>query len=137
MTSITPPPRPWIAVLLLLLGIAGCAALWVLVSMATAGVASWMAGVAALDAALLLRMAQVRPGAGRALWGVLATAACIAVSLWLVVGGLLGRMFGLTPWEAALRLGSYHAWALVQTSHSAADAAWLAAGLVIAAVLSR
>ena len=137
MTSINPPPRPWLAVLLLLLGIAGCAALWVLVSMATAGVASWMAVVAALDAALLLRMAQVRPGAGRALWGVLATAACIAVSLWLVVGGLLGRMFGLTPWEAALRLGSYHAWALVQTSHSAADAAWLAAGLVIAAVLSR
>lgn len=137
MTSINTPSRPWLALLLLLLGIAGCAALWVLVAMATGRVSSWMAVVAALDAALLLRMAQVRPGALRALWGVAATAACIGMSLWVVVAGLLGRMLGLTPWEAAARMGSYHAWTLVQTTHTAADAAWLAAGVVIAAVLSR
>ncbi|NLG58975.1 MAG: hypothetical protein GX538_02280 [Gammaproteobacteria bacterium] len=137
MTPINPPPRPWVAVLLLMLGIAGCAALWVLVSMATGRVCSWMAVVAALDAALLLRLAQVRAGPWRSLWGTLATAACIALSLWLVVSGLLGRMLGLTPWEAATRMGSYHAWTLVQTTHGAADAAWLVAGAVIAAVLSR
>ncbi|AOH35123.1 MAG: hypothetical protein GX761_10510 [Gammaproteobacteria bacterium] len=137
MTATTISHRPWLTVLLLSLGIAGCAALWVLVSMATGRVSSWMSVVAALDAALLLRMAQVRPGAGRAFWGVVATVACIALSLWVVVAGLLGRMLGLTPWEAATRMGSYHAWTLVQTTHGAADAAWLVAGVVIAAVLSR
>src|SRR5690606_4929499 len=88
MTPINPPPRPWVAVLLLMLGIAGCAALWVLVSMATGRVCSWMAVVAALDAALLLRLAQVRAGPWRSLWGTLATAACIALSLWQAVAGL-------------------------------------------------
>ena len=137
MTSINTLPRPWLAVLLLSLGIAGCAALWVLVSMATGRVSSWMSVVAALDAALLLRMAQMRPGAWRAFWGAVATAACIALSVWVVVAGLLGRMLGLSPWEAAGRMGPYHAWTLAQTTHGAADAAWLAAGVVVAAVLSR
>ena len=137
MTSITPPPRPWLAVLLLLLGIAGCAALWVLVSMATAGVASWMAVVAALDAALLLRLARVRPGPWRAAWGVLVTAATILAASWVVLAGLLGRMLGLAPWEAATRLGARHAWVLAETTLGPADFAWLAAGIVAAALLSR
>ena len=137
MTSTPVTPRPWLAAPLLLLGIAGCAALWVLVSMITGRVSSWMAVVAALDAALLLRMAQVRPGLRRALWGVLATAAAIALSVWVVVAGLLGRMLGLSPWESALKLGTHHAWTLAQATHGLADVAWLAAGVVIAAVLSR
>ncbi|MGY0634249.1 hypothetical protein [Luteimonas sp. A478] len=137
MTSRPAATPPWFTLLLLLLGIAGCAALWVLVSMATGATVSWMAVVAALDAALLLRLARVRPGLSRALWGVLATSVCIVLSVWVVVAGLLGRMLGLTPWEAALKLGPQHAWVLTQTTHGAADMAWLAAGLVIAAVLSR
>lgn len=137
MTARPALPSPWFTLPLLLLGIAGCAALWVLVSMATGTTAGWMAVVAALDAAMLLRLARVRPGATRALWGTLATVACIGVSVWVVVAGLLGRMLGLTPWEAAIRLGSRHAWVLIQTTHGAADLAWLAAGVVIAAILSR
>lgn len=131
------PSSSWLPLLLMLLGIAGCIALWVLVAMATGRVSSWMAVVAALDAALLLRMSRVRPGPLRALWGVAATAAVVAVSVWTVLAGLLGRMLGLGPWEAASRLGADHAWTLFQTTHAAADFAWLAAGLVIAAVLSR
>ena len=137
MTPTPAPSPPWMTVLLMLLGVAGCVALWVLVSIATGRVSSWMAVVAALDAALLLRLARVRPGAWRAAWGTLATAAIIAISVWIVVAGLLGRMLGLTPWEAASRLGAQHAWTLAGTTHGAADAAWLAAGIVIAAVLSR
>ena len=137
MTPTPVTPRPWLAAPLLLLGIAGCAALWVLVSMVTGRVSSWMAVVAALDAALLLRMAQVRPGLLRALWGALATAAAIALSVWVVVAGLLGRMLGLSPWEAALKLGAHHAWTLAQATHGPADVAWLGAGVVVAAVLSR
>lgn len=138
MSVATPARSPsWLPLALMLLGVAGCIALWVLVALATARVSSWMAVVAALDAALLLRMARVRPGVMRAFWGVLATAAVILVSVWTVLGGLLGRMLGLGPGEAASRLGAHHAWTLFQTTHSAADVAWLAAGLVIAAVLSR
>lgn len=131
------PPMSRFALPLVLLGIAGCAALWVLVGMGTGRTSSWMAVVAALDAALLLRMARIRPGPLRALWGVLATGMVITISVWTVLAGLLGRMFGLSPWEASLKLGAYHAWTLVQATHAAADLAWLAAGLVIAAVLSR
>ena len=134
----TPAPVPsWMAILLVLLGIAGCTALWVLVSMVTGRVGSWMAVVAALDAALLLRMARMRPGPWRAAWGALATVATIAASVWIVVAGMLGRMLGLSPWEAAVKLGSHHAWTLAQATHGPADVAWLAAGVVIAAVLSR
>ena len=137
MTSTPVTPRPWLAAPLLLLGIAGCAALWVLASTITGQVSSWMAVLAALDAALLLRMAQVRPGPRRALWGVLATVAAIVLSIWVVVAGLLGRMLGLSPWEAALKLGTHHAWTLAQVTHGPGDVAWLGAGVVIAAVLSR
>lgn len=132
----TPAP-PWMTLLLMLLGIAGCAALWLLVAAATGRPSAWMAVVAGVDAALLLRLARVRPGAWRAAWGVIVTLAATGIALWIVLAGMLGRMLGFTPWEAAARLGAGHAWVLAQTTLNAADAAWLAAGVVVAAVLSR
>lgn len=134
----TPAPSPlWMTVLLMLLGIAGCVALWVLVSVYTGRPSSWMAVVAALDAALLLRLARVRPGPWRAAWAALVTGATIVASTWVVLAGLLGRMLGLAPWEAATRLGARHAWVLAETTLGPADFAWMAAGIALAALLSR
>src|SRR5690606_42018552 len=82
MTSINTPSRPWLALLLLLLGIAGCAALWVVVAMASGRVSSWPGADAALAASLDLRLAEVRPGAPRAACGAGASAACPGGDVW-------------------------------------------------------
>lgn len=131
------PSSPWFAFLLLLLGTAGCAALWILLAAATGRQCSWMAVVAAFDAALLLRMARVRPGPARALWAVLVTAAAITAANWFIIASQLGRMLGLLPWDSAFKLGAHHAWTLARLANDSIDVAWLGAGLVIAAVASR
>lgn len=125
------------ALALALAGSIGIAAAWILVSQATGRQSSWMAVVAALDAALLLRMGQFRPGFARAAWGVLATMLAIALANWGVIATEVGRMLGLTPWMSMGKLGVEHAWLLARMANDTVDQAWLAAGLVVAAVGSR
>lgn len=122
---------------LLLLGSLGIAAAWILVADARNTQSSWMAVVAALDAAWLLRLARVRPGALRALAGCLATALAIVAAGFGIIAAQLARPMGLLPWESALKLGAEHAWTLARLANGPVDIAWLLAGLVIAVVLSR
>lgn len=129
--------RPTTALALALAGSIGIAAAWVLVAQASGRHCSWMAVVAAVDAALLLRMGRFRPGAARALTGVLATALAIALANWGIAATEVGRQLGLTPWTSLAKLGAGHGWLLVRLANDAVDVAWLAAGLVVAAVCSR
>lgn len=138
----TPPAPPalrasWFSWLLLLLGACGFAAVWVLLSLYTGRQNGWMAVLGALDIGLMLRLGNWRPGRGRMLAGVAATAAIVLVSNWFITATQLGGMLGLDPWSAATRLGLHHAWILVQLANSATDLAWIVAGLVLAAWLSR
>src|SRR5690606_15695106 len=129
-----PPPRnAWSAFALgwLLLGSLGVAAAWVLLAMALNAQCSWMALVAAVDAALIVRLLRLRPGAARALAGLLSTAPAGARAAWL------GGHMGLLPWESMLKLGNGLAWLLVRLSNGPADLAWIAAGLAVAAIASR
>ncbi|MCD9028944.1 hypothetical protein LDO26_12070 [Luteimonas sp. BDR2-5] len=135
-----PPTRArrWpLAIALLLLGSLGIAAAWILVAENRNAQSSWMAVVAALDAAWLLRLARARPGLLRAALGTAATALAIIVASWGIVAAQLARPMGMLPWESALKLGPQHAWTLAGMANSAVDLAWFGAGLVIAAVLSR
>ncbi|KLI97785.1 hypothetical protein [Luteimonas sp. FCS-9] len=130
--------RRWpLAIGLLLLGSAGIAAAWILLADALGAQSSWMAVVAALDAALLVRLARLRPGAVRALAGTAATGLAIVIAGWGIVAAQLARPMGMTPWESALKLGPHHAWTLAGLANTPVDLAWLGAGLVIAAVLAR
>lgn len=131
--SVLSPP----VLLVLLIGCAGFAAIWVLAAATLGRPCSWLAAVAALDAALLLRMGRARPGWARALAGVLATAVMIAAAQWGVIAAQVGAMFGLQPWESALKLGASLAWAIAGVSLDAVDLAWFGAALVVAAVVSR
>lgn len=131
------PVRWPLATGLLLLGSFGVAAAWILVADARNTQSSWMAVIAALDAAWLLRMARARPGPLRALAGGAATALAIVIAGFGIVAAQLARPMGLVPWESALKLGLEHAWTLARLANGPADVAWLAAGLVIAVVLSR
>lgn len=130
--------RRWpMATGLLLLGSAGIAAAWILLADARGAQSSWMAVIAALDAAWLLRLARARPGLARALAGCAATLLAIVVANWGIVASQLARPMGMMPWESALKLGTHHAWTLASLANAPVDLAWLAAGVMIALVLSR
>ena len=122
---------------LLLLGTLGFAAAWVTLSLTTGRTHAWMAVLAALDAALLLRLGRWPAGAGRALAGFAAWSVIVALATWLVIAGHLGKVFGLAPWTSALRLGADHAWTLAGLAFTPVDLAWLAAGAVVALAGSR
>ena len=122
---------------LTLAGIAGCAAAWILLSIATGRQCSWMALVAGLDAALLLRLGGVRRGPRRAWLAVSATLVVIALASWGIAASQMGRSVGVLPWISAAKLGPEFAWTLLALANAPADWAWLAAVLVLAGVAAR
>lgn len=132
-----PRSAPWHAPALALIGSCGFAAAWVLLAHALDRQCSWMAVLAALDAALLLRLGGVPRGIARAAWGVAATVVAIVLANWGIAAAEFGQSVGLLPWGSALRLGPHHAWTLIGLVNDSIDIAWLAAGVVIAAVTSR
>ena len=133
-----PSRRTWAPALpLALAGSIGVAAAWVLLARETASQCSWMAVIAAADAALLLRMGGHRPGLARAAWAVLATALTIALANWGIVVEHVGRMLGFPVWTSMARMGAEYGWLLVRMTNGAVDLAWLAAGLVVAAIWGR
>ncbi len=137
MPSTRRPVSPWFAVALLALASLGVAAVWVMLSMRLDRQCSWMAVVAAADAALVVRLLRMRPGALRALTGVLATLLAVLAANWAIVATWLGRHMGLLPWESLLKLGPELGALLVRLFNSPADLAWLAIALVAAALSSR
>jgi hypothetical protein len=130
-------PSRWLAPALLALGCAGCAAAWILLGVATGRQCSWMAVVAGIDAALLLRLAAMPRGPARMVVAMLGTAATIVLANWGIAATQLGRSIGVLPWASAIKLGPDHAWTVLSLANTSADLAWLAAGVVLAAVLSR
>lgn len=98
---------------------------------------SWMAILAALDLAWMLRLGGWRPGPARMLLGVLGTGVVVVLANWGITASHLGAMLGLAAWDSALRLGAHHAWTLAQLANGAGDVAWIGAGLLAAAFSSR
>jgi hypothetical protein len=117
-------------------GVLGADAAWVTIAVASGRPCSWLALLAALDVALMLRLSGVRAGPGRMLVAVLATALAVALAQWLIVATQLGLMLGLQPLDSALRLGPALAGALMRLSLDRVDLAWLLASLPAAAFFS-
>ena len=134
---LSPRRTTWLSWLLLLLGVGGFAAVWVLVGLYSDAQSSWMAVLGALDVALMLRMGHWPTGPQRATLGVAATLAMMLLANWGITSGQLGDVLGLQPWDSALKLGLHHAWTLAQLANGAGDALWLALALVVAALASR
>ena len=133
----TGPSFSLFALVLVALGSAGVAAAWVAAAMISGSQCSWMAVVAALDAAWLLRLAGAPRGNARMVAGVLATLAAIALAHWGIVAAHLSGMMGLPFLDAMLRLGPSLAWTLSALANTTTDLALLALGLVVAAFASR
>lgn len=127
----------WMSWLLLAVAVGGFAALWVLLGSYTGRQHSWMAVVAALDVAWVLRLGGWRPGAMRLLLGMTGTALAVVLANWWLIAAHLGAMLGLQPWQSAVRLGRDLAWTMAGLANGAADLAWMALALVVAAVASR
>jgi hypothetical protein len=137
MTSSTSPGSRWFAVALLAVGSFGFAAAWVLLAFARDRQCSWMAMLAAIDAVFLLRLSHVPSGWQRSGLAVAATAATIVLANWGIAAAQIGRSMGMLPWDSLTRLGPFYAWTLANLVNLPADLAWLAASLVLAAILSR
>ena len=121
----------------LLVGVLGMSAVWVAVAILSDRSCSWLALVAAIDMALLLRLTNAPVGVARALVAVLATAATVALSQWLIAATHLGFELGLEPMASAFRLGKVLAWQLSRLNLSAFDWIFLAASLPLAAILMQ
>ncbi|MBB1088437.1 hypothetical protein H4F99_08030 [Lysobacter sp. SG-8] len=129
-----PRPSAWA---LLVLSMAVLTVMWVLLSLYTEGTHGWMAIVAALDVAWVLRFGGWRPGPGRAVLATCAVALVVLASQWGLIAGHVGSQFGLSPWMSALKLGPAHAWWLAQAANGPLDWAGLLAGILLAALASR
>jgi len=128
---------PWLLPLAAVLaGVLGIDAVWVVLAVASNRPCSWMALLAALDVALLLRISGAAPGRVRVLAAVLGTALAVALAQWLIVATQIGIVLGLQPLDSALRLGPALARQLLALSLGRADLAWLLASLPLAALLA-
>lgn len=132
MSSSSNTARSWFAFPLLTLGCAGFAALWMLLALATNSQCAWMAVVAALDIALLQKLASWRKGPSRALLALLATASVIMASNVLIAAGHVGQEMGLRPWESALKIGPDYAHLLIRLANTSTDWTLYASSLALA-----
>ena len=121
----------------LLIGILGISALWVAAAVLSGRSCSWLALVAAIDMAVLLRLTNAPAGRASMLLAVLATALAVALSQWLIVGTQLGFALGLQPMASSLRLGPALAWQLSKLYLNRVDWILLLSSLPLAAILMQ
>lgn len=135
----TPAPRSvhWLWPLLLALGSLTVTIAWILVALATASQAGWMAVVAGVEAAWMLRLSTLPGGPLRVGAACAATLLMAVCAQWGIIAANLGRSLGLDIWESALRLGPHLAWTLAGLANGALELAMLGAGLLVAWWLAR
>jgi hypothetical protein len=119
----------------LLVGILGMSAVWVAVAIISHLPCSWLALVAAMDMAFLLRLTNAPSGKLRMFAAMVATALAIALSQWFIVATQLGFALGLEPMASSLRLGPMLAWELSKLSLGRFDWILMLSALPLAAIL--
>jgi hypothetical protein len=126
-----------IALLAGVVAIAGVAAIWAGAAAITRSQCGWIAPLAALDAALLLRLAAWPGGRSRSVLALAITLSTIVGANALVATALIGRALGLRPYEAlsgmSLELASLHA----QSNTGWTEWLWYALAAVVAWRLGR
>lgn len=123
--------------LALLVGILGVSAVWVAAATLSGRSCSWLALLAAIDMALLLKLTNAPPGRLRMIAAITATAAAVGLSQWLIVATQMGLSLGMPPLASALRLGPVLAWQLSKLSLNSQDWILLVASLTLAAILTQ
>ncbi|KFN47831.1 hypothetical protein [Arenimonas metalli] len=130
--------RHWLLPLLALaVGILGMVAVWLAAYLHFRTPSGWLALVAALDIALMLRLAAAPAGRLRAGLAVAGTAAAIALGYWMMAATEMGLLLGLTPLESSQRLGPVLFGELLRHTTSGWDIAWALLALPLAWRLGR
>ena len=124
--------RHWLWPILLLLGSITLTIAWLLAALSTGTQAGWMAVLAALEAAWMLRLGTFRSGPGRAGISIVATLLIALAANWLIAAAYVGGPMGLTPWESALRMGPHFAWTLLSLANGLGELIWLSIALLVA-----
>jgi hypothetical protein len=137
VTSASRPTPRWLAFAACFVAIVGVSAVWAGVSLILAGICAWIAVLAALDAALLLRLASWPSGSGRAALALAVTLATVLVANYFVASAQIGRVMGLRPVEAVTRMSLDLAALYAQSNFGPIEAAWYAAAAVVAWLSAR
>lgn len=128
-----PSCRQWLLPLLALcIGVLGMTAAWLALSMFLGSPCGWLAPLAALDMALMLRLSAAPPGPMRAAAAVLGTLAALFASYWMMAATFMGQLLGLSPLESAQRLGPVLAGELTRHAAGPWDIGFAALALVLA-----
>ena len=130
-TSVPVHSRHWLWPPMLLLGVVTATLAWLFIALLSGRQAGWMAVLAALDIAFMLRLGTFRAGPGRVALTLAATVLVAVAANWGIASAYLGGSMGLNPWDSALRMGPFMAWTLVQLANGVAEVLWLGVALVI------
>ncbi|MNV56595.1 hypothetical protein D3C71_1488870 [compost metagenome] len=122
----------WLWPLLLLLGSITITVAWLLAALATGTQAGWMAVLAALEAAWMLRLGTFRAGPARVAIAVVATLLIAFAANWAIAAAYIGGPMGLTPWESAFRMGPHLAWTLLSLANGLGEGIWMVIALLVA-----
>lgn len=133
MPAHAPPRAPWLPWTLVPLAVVGFVALWLLAAFYSGRQCSWMAVVGAIDVLWVLGFLPRRGAKARASVALACTALMVLMVNWLLAATYSGTQVGLSPWEAALRLGPGHALTLAGIANDWRDAVWLLLALAVAA----
>ena len=138
MSDASPPlaAKP-LALLACAVAIVGVAAVWAGASVLLRDGAAWFAVVAALDAALLLKLANWPRSPSRIAAAVGVTLLTIAVGQSFVATARIGVVMGLRPFEALPLMSGQLAWLYAQQNTGAFEWACYAIALAVAWALSR
>jgi hypothetical protein len=138
VTSVPAPAtaKP-LALIACAVAIVGVAAIWTGVTLVLRGPAGWMAVLAALDAALLLRLAQWPRGNSRAGMAVAVTVATALLANYFVAAAQIGIAMGLRPYEALPLMGPELAMLYAQSNHGVVEWVSYAIAVIAAWVMGR
>lgn len=140
MSSVSSPARPsrhWLWPPLLLLGSVTMALAWLTFALVTGSQGGWLAIIAALEAAWMLRLGELHGGKPRMCIAMLATLLIALAANWGIAAAWIGGPMGLTPWESALRMGPHLGWTLIGLANGPLEILCLGIGLLLAAWLAR
>jgi len=116
---------------MLLLGVVTATLAWLFIALLSGRQAGWMAVLAALDIAFMLRLGTFRAGPARVAVTLLATLLVALAANWGIASAYLGGSMGLNPWDSSLRMGPFMAWTLLGLANGAVEWLWLGVALVI------